>query len=103
MRDATLEQSSNPRFPEWMRKPVVIIEFMIADEVIPKPRGQYKKHSVEDTSGNERVFECDALIVELTVRKIGKVSFTKVPVEGFSELRCYLRDHKFKIVAVTTC
>jgi hypothetical protein len=52
---------------------------MVADEIIPESYGRHKKRSVEDTSKGERVFERDTLIVETTMRKIGKVSFTRVP------------------------
>jgi hypothetical protein len=52
---------------------------MIADEIIPESYGRHKKRSVENTSKSERVFERDALIVEAAMRKIGKISFTRVP------------------------
>jgi hypothetical protein len=58
-----------------------VIEFMIADEIIPESYGGDEKRSVEDTSKGERVFEGNALIVETAMRKIGKVSFTGVPRE----------------------
>jgi hypothetical protein len=56
-----------------------VIESMIADEIVPKPCGWYKKRSIEDASKDERIFECNTLVVEATVGKIGKVSLTRVP------------------------
>jgi hypothetical protein len=58
-----------------------VIESVIADEILPKPCGRYKKCSIEDTSEDERIFECDTLIVETTVGKIGEVSLTRDPLE----------------------
>jgi hypothetical protein len=56
---------------------------MIADEITPEPRWWYKKRSIEDTGKDKRIFECDALIVEAAVRKICKVSLTRVPCKRF--------------------
>jgi hypothetical protein len=54
---------------------------MIANGIIPKSYGGHKKSSVEDASEGERVFERDALIVESTMGKIGKVPYTRFPCE----------------------
>jgi hypothetical protein len=71
-----------------------VIESVIADEILPKPSGRYKKRSVEDTSKDERIFECDTLIVETTVGKIGEVSLTRDPLERSFGRRAYLRGNR---------
>jgi hypothetical protein len=54
-----------------------VIKVMIANGIVPKSYGRYKKRPVEDASDGERIFECDALIVESAVRKIGEVPFAR--------------------------
>ena len=44
--------------------------------------GRYEQRSVQDTSEDEGVFKCDALVVKSTVRKIGEITFTRIPHEG---------------------
>jgi hypothetical protein len=63
---------------------VEVIELMIADEIVPKPCGRYKKRSIKDTGKGERVFEGDALIMETAMGKIGDIPFSRVPRERFS-------------------
>jgi len=60
-----------------------VIKTTITDEIIPQPCGWYKERSIEDTGKDECVFECDALIVEATVGKIGEVSLARVPRKRF--------------------
>jgi hypothetical protein len=56
-----------------------VIEFVIANEIIPESYRRHKKRSVENMSEGKRVLKRDALIMEPAMWKIGKVSFTRVP------------------------
>ena len=47
---------------------VQFVKLVVAEDTASQVGRRYQKRSVQDASENERIFECDALVVETAVR-----------------------------------
>lgn len=47
---------------------VQFVKLVVAEDTASQVGGRYQKRSVQDASENERIFECNALVVETAVR-----------------------------------
>lgn len=70
------------------------VELVVAEDIASQVSRRYQKGSVQDTSEDERVFECDTLVVETTVRKIGEISLSGVPQERSPRRWSYAGDRE---------
>jgi hypothetical protein len=68
------------------------VKLVVAEEIGAKVGGRYQKGSVQDASEDESVLECDALVVKAAVRKIGEISFTRIPRKRRFRRRTHVRD-----------